>query len=102
MQSELPYGGPRDDNFYSRVSQLLENLGLRLSESYYAHLTLNTYFLHVLLLSSSKVQHIVGIFYQDSALRFRLGDINGVCENCDFSSRHFLYIACRKSSDIGS
>jgi hypothetical protein len=56
----------------------------------------------VLLLPSGKVQHFVGVFDQDGALRFGLGDIDGICEDCDFSFRHFFYIACRKSSGIGS
>jgi len=55
----------------------------------------------VLLFSSGKIQHIVSIFDQDSAFRFRLGDIYGIREDSHFSSCNFLYIACRKSIGLG-
>ena len=56
----------------------------------------------MLLLPSGEVQHFVCIFDQDGAFRFGLGNINGVCEDCNFSFRHFFNIACRKSSGISS
>ena len=41
------------------------------------------YLLHVFLLTGSEVEHLIGVFDQDSSLSFGLGDIKGAGENGD-------------------
>lgn len=53
-----------------------------------------TDFLHVLLFTAREVQHLVGIFDEDSALRLRLRSVDRVGKYGDFSLRDLLHIAC--------
>ena len=55
---------------------------------------IDTHLFHVLLLSPGEIQHVIGIFDQNSALRFRLCNVNGVREDCDLRFCDFFHIAC--------
>lgn len=93
MKSKFSHGRSGDDYLHTRVGELFEYLlaGVREWRAY-SH-DINTHFLHVLLFSPGEIQHFIGIFDQNGALRFRLRDINRIREDCDFRFCDFFHVA---------